>query len=91
MWCPIRPVAWSAIDEADHALRCPAAGRDPSTRWLTRTTSPTPIRRGPAATRCASGDWPATVTPSFVRPALGLLGVVPGPVAGRGAHRTRHR
>ena len=36
----------------DRRWRCRTAGRDRSTRWPTRTISPTAIRPGPVATRC---------------------------------------
>ena len=70
--------------------RWPAAGALRSTRWPTRTTSPTPTRSGRAATCHASSTLPRWSRPAFTRPALGLFNAMPGPAAACVAHRAGH-
>ena len=81
IWFPILP-AGCFQSRTRSAGRCRTAGRVRSTRSRTPTTWPTAIRRGPAAMRCGCGGLRAIVTPSIARPGLGLMDVVPGPIAG---------
>ena len=55
--CPTRRAACSPSTTPSPARRR-AAGPGRSTHWPTRTTSPTPTRPGPGATRCGSSGWP---------------------------------
>ena len=80
---PDPPGGLVGIDDAIARCAVERSRRARSTRSPTRTIWPTPIRRGPAATRCASGSWRSAVTPPIARPALGLLSARAG--ARRGA------
>ncbi len=57
---PDPPGGLLGVEEAiTLALEASRARRFRSTPWTIPITSPTPIPRGPAGTRCASGGWPA--------------------------------
>ena len=62
-------------------MRCRVIGRDRSTRWPIRTIWPTPIRRWAGGDALRIQQLARAVTPPIARPVLGLLALVPGPVA----------